>query len=88
MYYKMSKFLQDNTAKAIAIPPVFSENSRAKKCYIERTIVNYYHELSMEDLTSLRLHLSFDLESYLTQREMALMLKYKNKFMYVNRYKT
>ena len=33
MYYKMSKFLQDDVdddAKAIAIPRVFSENSQAK----------------------------------------------------------
>ena len=27
----MSKFLHHNNAKAIAIPPVFSENSRANK---------------------------------------------------------
>ena len=32
-YYKMSKFLHDddnNSAKAIAVPMVFSKNSRAK----------------------------------------------------------
>ena len=40
----MSQFLHNDDAKAIAIPSVFSENSRAKKCWIQLCFMYSVHQ--------------------------------------------